>query len=91
MSSFPPRNTPTKKVDIFERKVVKLLHSIKTNQGDAKISNASGEVRNAKINLIKAQLHLAKSYRDEGEMLEEKRKHKERLSKMMDEWKAKSI
>ncbi len=85
MPTYPPRNEPIRKVEIFGKRVLELQKCKDTNSSEEKIANKAEKVRTAKLNLIKARLALLKSYKGEDET-DSKLKLIEKLTSDLAEW-----
>jgi len=66
MPIYPPRNKAVRKKEIFEYKTFELLEAVQRKYSKEKLLKLSEKVRTAKMNLIKAELTLIKSYKEEG-------------------------
>ena len=62
MPLYPPRNTAIRKKQIFEYRMYQLILAVNRNYSKEKLINLAEKARIAKLNLIKAKLHLIKSY-----------------------------
>ena len=65
MPIYPPRNTPIRKVEIFNKRVRDLLKSIGRNDAIDKQKSLADKVLSARINLIDARLKLLETYKEE--------------------------
>lgn len=65
MPIYPPRNNPTRKIEILENRIHDFLKSIRKNCSKEKIANKAEKVKVAKLNLIKARLKLLEDYKAE--------------------------
>jgi len=65
MPIYPPRNNPTRKIEILNNRILDFLKCIRQNSTEEKLKNKSEKVKIAKLNLIKAKLKLLVSYREE--------------------------
>lgn len=65
MPTYPPRNNPTRKVEILENRIHDFLKCVRQNSSEEKLSNKAEKVKIAKLNLIKARLKLLCSYKEE--------------------------
>jgi hypothetical protein len=65
MPIYPPRNNPTKKIEILDNKILDFRKCIRQNSSEEKLANKAEKVKVAKLNLIKAKLKLLNDYREE--------------------------
>lgn len=65
MPIYPPRNNPTKKIEILDNRILDFQKCVKQNCSEEKLSNKAEKVKIAKLNLIKARLKLLQTYREE--------------------------
>lgn len=65
MPIYPPRNNPTRKVEILENRIHDFLKCVRQNSSEEKLLNKAEKVKIAKLNLIKARLKLLSSYKEE--------------------------
>ena len=54
MPSYPPRDEPVRKRQIFQKRERELLHALVHNSGRDRIERSAEQVRFAKLKLIKA-------------------------------------
>ena len=67
MPIYPPRNNPTRKIEILDNKIFDFIKCVRQKKSEEKLKNKADKVRIAKLNLIKARLKLLASYRAEDE------------------------
>ncbi len=65
MPTYPPRNNPTRKIEILDQKILDFLKCIRQNCSEEKLVEKTENVKTAKLNLIKARLNLLRGYREE--------------------------
>jgi len=65
MPIYPPRNNPTKKIEILDKRIHDFIKCFQQNNSEEKLTNKAEKVKIAKLNLIKARLNLLSSYREE--------------------------
>ncbi|WP_420574726.1 hypothetical protein [Kordia sp.] len=71
MPIHPPRNSPTRKVGIFEYKVFEFLRCLQDNCSEEKLTAKAENVKTAMLKLLKARLATMKSYSTEDESKEQ--------------------
>jgi len=54
MPIYPPRNNPTKKIEILDYRILDFLKCVRQNCSEEKLLNEAEKVKTAKLNLIKA-------------------------------------
>ena len=67
MPIYPPRSQPIRKKEILTKKINEFLKYLKSDCSDEKLLNKAEKVRNAKLNLLKAQINSLSSYREEDD------------------------
>lgn len=65
MPTYPPRNEPTRKVEIMNRRIHELKRSMNEDHSNERIENVAEKVREANLNVLKARLFLNKSFKKE--------------------------
>ncbi len=73
MPIFPPRSTSIRKEEILDARIFDLQRSVEKNCSTETFHRKIEKVRQAKLNLIKAQLHLLQIYRGEDNSQARKR------------------
>lgn len=85
MPIYPPRNEPTRKVEILERRIHELERFVTGNFSKEKVVNAAEKVRMAQLNLLKARLALIKPFKRADDTKEVERL-REKIQRDMIEW-----
>ncbi|WP_190811436.1 hypothetical protein [Flagellimonas sp. S3867] len=85
MPIYPPRNEPTKKVEILDRKIKELKRYIVGDFSKEKILNAVEKVRIAHLNVLKARLTLNSPYKKEDDT-KDLQLLREKIQKDMANW-----
>lgn len=67
MPIYPPRSKPTKKVEILNNRISDFIKCVRQNSSDEKLLHKAERVRIAKLNLIKARMHLLSKYKEADE------------------------
>ncbi len=73
MPIYPPRSTSTRKEEILNARIFDLQRSMEKNCSTETFHRKVEKVRQAKLNLIKAKLHLLQVYRAEDNSQHRKR------------------
>ena len=84
MPIYPPRNNPTKKVEILKRRIYNFQKHLSNNADFNKLVSESKKVKTAKLNVLKARLKLSESYNSENKINSDLI---EKLKKEMSQWK----
>jgi len=90
MPIYPPRNEPTRKIEVLEKREMELEKCIRTKASTEKTENKAEKLRTAQLNLIKARLALITSFKEEDNSQNNKQL-RNKLEKEFKNWKTKSI
>jgi hypothetical protein len=60
--SVSEHSEPSRKLDLFERRLATLRGAVKRGEGPARLSNAADKLRLAGLSVIKAKLALIREY-----------------------------
>ena len=66
MPTYPPRNNPTRKMEILDRRIHDFFKCVRNESSIEKLKNMAEKVKVAKLNLIKARLKLLQDYKEES-------------------------
>ncbi len=67
MPIYPPRNSPTRKIEIFNKKANELNREVSKGKNLTDLSSKIEKVRTAYLNLLKARLKLLENYTEKDE------------------------